>query len=248
MRTKQTACGSKSQCPKGMATATFSSGANVDPEQQQEVAGSDTEDSQDWLDVEETTQRVAGSSKSKGETGDQPQQAEGGAQAPPKEIPPAPKPSNLKQGTSKDPTQDPTNDPTEDPTQDPTQPPQDPQQTANQKPDEDTPPALTEYVKAYRQAGKLWLDTVIENKEQAYSMLFDTLQQLGDPHIEYFDQANREQVFKCIRDGTGRFLSEDKFTIVSPKNKQMAHNQVYNRQIGLRPSQHMLVLPSVQSA
>ena len=35
---------------------------------------------------------------------------------------------------------------------------------------------------------------------------------------------------------------------VSPKNKQMAHNQVYNRQIGLRPSQHMLVLPSVQSA
>ena len=25
---------------------------------------------------------------------------------------------------------------------------------------------------------------------------------------------------------------------VSPKNKQMAHNQVYNRQIGLRPSQH----------
>ena len=71
-----------------MATATFSSGADVDPEQQQEVAGSDTEDSQDWPDVEETTQGVPGSSKSKGETGDQPQQAEGGAQAPPKEIPP----------------------------------------------------------------------------------------------------------------------------------------------------------------
>ena len=35
---------------------------------------------------------------------------------------------------------------------------------------------------------------------------------------------------------------------VSPKNKQMAHNQVYNRLIGLRPSQHMLLLPSVQSA
>ena len=37
---------------------------------------------------------------------------------------------------------------------------------------------------------------------------------------------------------------------VSPKNKQTAHNQVYNRQIGLRPSQHMLVLhvPSMQSA
>ena len=37
------------------------------------------------------------------------------------------------------------------------------------------------------------------------------------------------------------------FTFVSPKNKQMAHNQVYNRQIGLRPSQHMLVLSSLQS-
>ena len=35
---------------------------------------------------------------------------------------------------------------------------------------------------------------------------------------------------------------------VSPKTIQMAHNQVYNRQIGLRPSQHMLVLPSLQSA
>ena len=36
--------------------------------------------------------------------------------------------------------------------------------------------------------------------------------------------------------------------IISPKNKQMAHNQVYNRQIALRPSQHLLVLPSMQSA
>ena len=213
MRTKQTACGSKAQRPKGMATATFSSGADVDPAQQQEVSGSDTEDSQDWLDVEETTQGVAGSSKSKGETGDQPQQAEGGAQAPPKEILPAPEPSNPKPGTSKDPTQDPTNAPTEDPNQDPTQPPQDQEQAATQKLDEDTPPALTEYVKAYRQAGKLWLDTVVENKEQAYNTLFDTLQQLGNPRIDNFDQANREQVFKCIRDRTGRFLSEDEFTI-----------------------------------
>ena len=72
MRTKQTAHGSKAQHPKGMATAMFSSGTDVDPEQQQEVAGGDTEDSQDWPDVEETTQGVAGSSKSKGETGDQP--------------------------------------------------------------------------------------------------------------------------------------------------------------------------------
>ena len=39
-------------------------------------------------------------SKSEGKTGDQPQQAEGGAKAPPKENPPA----DPKQGTSKDPT------------------------------------------------------------------------------------------------------------------------------------------------
>ena len=54
---------------------------------------------------------------------------------------------------------------------------------------------------------------MVENKEQAYITLFDTLQQLGDPHIDNFDQANREQVFKCIRDRTGRFLSGDEFTL-----------------------------------
>ena len=42
-------------------------------------------------------------------------------------------------------------------------------------------------------------------------MLFNTLQQLGDPHIYNLRDANREQVFKCIRDRTGRFLSEDDF-------------------------------------
>ena len=211
MRTKQTACGSKSQHPKGMATATFSGSADTDPEQQQqEVTGSDTEDSREWPDVlEEATQGVAGSSKSKGETGDQPQQAEGGAKVPPKEIPPPPQPSNLKPGTSKDPT----NAPAEAPSQDPTQPPQDPKQPVTQNPDEDTPPDLTEYVKAYQQAGKLWLDTVVENKEQVYITLFDTLQQLGNPHIDNLDQADREHVFNCIRDKTGRFLSEDNFAL-----------------------------------
>ena len=34
---------------------------------------------------------------------------------------------------------------------------------------------------------------------------------LGDPYIDYFDQADREQVFKCIRDQTGRFLDDDDF-------------------------------------
>ena len=83
---------------------------------------------------------------------------------------------------------------------------QDPKQPATQNPDEDTPPDLTEYVKAYKEAGKLWLDTVVENKEQAYITSFDTLQQLGSPHIDNFDQANRKQVFNCIRDRTSRFF------------------------------------------
>ena len=48
------------------------SGTDVDLEQQQEVAGGETEDSQDWPDIEETTQGFAGSSKSKGETGTNP--------------------------------------------------------------------------------------------------------------------------------------------------------------------------------
>ena len=51
------------------------------------------------------------------------------------------------------------------------------------------PPVLTKYVKAYKVAGKAWLDTVVEEKEQAYIMLYDKLQQLGDPHIDNLDQS-----------------------------------------------------------
>ena len=35
--------------------------------------------------------------------------------------------------------------------------------------------------------------------------------ELGSPYIDNFDQADREQVFKCIRDKTGRFLDDDDF-------------------------------------
>ena len=57
-------------------------------------------------------------------------------------------------------------------------------------------------------------------KEQAYIMLFDKLQQLGDPHIDNFDQANREQVFNCIRDRTGRFLSKDDFVVYVEREEE----------------------------
>ena len=188
-----------------MATATFTSGASADPEQQFEDApGKETEDSQDWLKYseEEATQEEgeASTSKSKGKTDNPAKQAKGEADAPPEEIPPAPEPTNPKPGTSTYPT----NAPTEAPTQDPSQ-------SALQNPDEETPPDLTDYVKAYKQAGKVWLDTVLNQGEQAYIALFNTLQQLGDPHIDNLTEADRKQVFKCIRDKTGRFLSEDNF-------------------------------------
>ena len=39
--------------------------------------------------------------------------------------------------------------------------------------------------------------------------MYDKLQQLGTPHIVGLDQADKEQVFKCMRDRTGRFLTQD---------------------------------------
>ena len=109
-----------------------------------------------------------------------------------------PKTTDPTPGTSKDPTYAPVEVPTQDPT--PTDP---------QNPEEEDPPTLTSYVKSYKQAGKVWLETVLEQEEQAYIMLFDNLQQLGNPHIDNFTDSNREQVFNCIRDRTGIYLSED---------------------------------------
>ena len=51
----------------------------------------------------------------------------------------------------------------------------------------------------------------MKDKEQAYIKLFDKLMMLGEPYIDYFNQADRKQVFKCIRDKTGRFLDDDEF-------------------------------------
>ena len=119
-----------------------------------------------------------------------------------------PAPTEPQPGTSKAPTEDPTQAPTEDPTQAPTD---KTAQPATRNPDEDEPPASTKYVMAYKAAGKDWLDSVVEDGEQAYIRLFNELLKLGDPYIDNFDQADREQVFKCIRDKTGRFLDEDDF-------------------------------------
>ena len=159
-----------------------------------------------------------GASKSKGK---KLAQAAEGAEAPPEETPPDPKPTKPhtdlapaepKPGTSKAPTKDPTEDPTQAPTEVPTQAPNDdPTQPTTRNPNEDEPPAPTKYVRAYKAAGKDWLDSVVKDGEEAYIRLFDKLLELGDPYIDNFDQADREQVFKCIRDKTGRFLNDDDF-------------------------------------
>ena len=52
---------------------------------------------------------------------------------------------------------------------------------------------------AYKAAGKAWLDSVVKDGEEAYIRLFNKLLELGGPYIDNFDQADREQVFKCIR-------------------------------------------------
>ena len=147
-----------------------------------------------------------GSSKSKGK---QLTQATEGAEAPPEETLLDPKPTKPhtdpapvepQPGTSKAPAEDPTQAPTNNPTQ-----------PTTRNPDKDEPPAPTKYVMAFKAAGKAWLDSVVKDGKEAYIRLFDKLLKLGNPYIDNFDQADREQVFKCIRDKTGRFLDDDDF-------------------------------------
>ena len=147
-------------------------------------------------DADQPMEGEPGTSKSEGKTGETVVQAMEEAEAPSEETPPDPNPTEPQPGTSTGPPKAP-----EEPTQDPTQVPG------------EVEIKLTQYVKDYRAAGKVWLDTVVEQKEQAYNMLYDKLQQLGSLHIVGLDQADKEQVFKCIRDRTGRFLTQDDFVL-----------------------------------
>ena len=211
-RTKQTPRGSASHQPVGMTAATFTGTGRgkAGPEEQFiDAPGEDTEE--DFPLVLEDAEKQPkegkpGASKSKGK---KLAQAAEGAGAPPEETPPDPKstkphtdpaPTGLQPGTSKAPTEDPTQTPTDKPTK-----------PATTNPDKDEPPAPTKYVKAYQAAGKEWLDSVVKDGEAAYTKLFDKLLALGDPYIDNFDQVDKEQVFKCIRDKTGRFLDDDDF-------------------------------------
>ena len=211
-RTKQTPRGSASHRPVGMMAATFTGtgrGKSGLEEQFRDAPELDTEEDLPLV-LEDAEKQLKegkpGASKSKGK---QLAQATEGAEAPPEETPldpdatqpcTDPNPVEPQPGTSKAPTGDPTQAPTNNPTQ-----------PAAKNPDEDEPPALTKYVKEYKAAGKAWLGSVVKDGEQAYIRLFNKLLELGSPYIDYFDQADREQVFKCIRDKTGRFLDDDNF-------------------------------------
>ena len=183
-----------------MATARFAGRARGDPEVQFADDPLDIAD-EDLPNVLEDADKPKGgelsTSKSVGKEGEA--QTEGqaaeGAQAPPGGIPPAPipVPTAPLPGTSTGPTQNPTDDPAQEPTQ-----------TAGK-----VEIKLTQYVKDYRAAGKVWLDTVVQEKEKAYDTLYDRLQQLGTPHKEGLDQADKQQVYNCIKDRTGMFLSQD---------------------------------------
>ena len=208
-RTKQTPRGSASHQPVGMMAATFTGtgkGKTGPEEQFRDDPGEDTEEEFPLVleDAEQPNESKPGASKSKGkQLGDQPAQATEGAEAPPEETPLDPDPTkphtdpapiDPQPGTSKAPTEDPT-------------------QTAAKNPDEDKQPTLTKYVREYKAAGKAWLESVVKDEEEAYTKLIDKLMELGSPYIDNFDQADREQVFKCIRDKTGRFLNNEDFVM-----------------------------------
>ena len=205
MRTKQTQRGgSSSHRTVGMAAGRFPStgrGKGEPKEQFKDAPGEDTEDSQDFPkvleDADQPEEGEPGTSKSEGKPGEPAAQAKEGAEAPPEETPPDPAPTDPQTSPSKESPEAPTEAPTEDPSQVP----------GEEKIE------LTNYVKAYRAAGKAWLDTVVEEKEIAYDTLYDKLQQLGGPHIQKFDEADREHVYNCIRDRTGRFLTQDGFVL-----------------------------------
>ena len=157
-------------------------------------------------------------SKSTGETGE-------GSKAvgiPPTDDQPQPQ-ASTSTGAIQNPTQDPTMDPPPQPQQPlaPTDNPPQPQaststadtQDPTENPEEEKDPTLIAYVKSYQEAGKVWLDTVEESKEQAYKMLFDKLLVIGDPHIPKFSDADRKTVLDCIADKSGKYLSEDEFAV-----------------------------------
>ena len=227
-KTKQTKCGGSSDRPMGMATVRFSN----------EGGDNHFEDipEEEWPDMDNPTPQaveVGDVSKSTGKAGEgegskpvgkpTPTGTEGGTQAPPKESvaplqAPTDNPQDPQEGTSKGDPQDPTTKP-----QDPTIKPQDPQ--AGTSVDD---PGLKEYVDSYMQAAQDWFNTVQESKINAYMELYDTLLELGKPHIKDLGKADGTAVLASIAVKSGQFISEvDKLTVyVSKKEKKIQKKPV----------------------
>ena len=149
VRTKQTARGSSAPRPGGMATARFASTGRGRGDPEEQFADDQIDIAvEDLPNVLEDADKPKGgepsTSKSVGKEGEA--QTEGqateGAQAPPEGILPVqiPVPTAPQPGTSTGPIQHPTDDPAQDPTQ-----------TAGE-----VEIKLTQYVKDYRAAGKVW--------------------------------------------------------------------------------------------
>ena len=60
----------------------------------------------------------------------------------------------------------------------------------------------------------------MKDGEEAYIRLFNKLLELGNPYIDDFGHADRKQVFKCIRDKTGRLLDDDNFVMCVETEEQ----------------------------
>ena len=185
VRTKQTPRGGASHRPGGMTTATFTgTGRSKAAPEGQFIDDPEVDTEEDLpLVLEDAVKKPKegkpGASKSKGK---KLAQATEGAEAPPEETPLDPKPTEPhtdptptepQPGTSKAPTEDPTQASTDESTN-----------PAATNPKKDEPPAPTTYVKAYQAAGKEWLDSVVKDREAAYTRLFDKLLVLGDPYID----------------------------------------------------------------
>ena len=78
-----------------------------------------------------------------------------------------------------------------------------------------------------KQAAKIWFDTVQASKEQAYITLYDTLLQIGDPHIAKLGNSDRKTVLDCIADKSGNYLSKDDFAVyVEREDVEIKRKQV----------------------
>ena len=109
------------------------------------------------------------------------------------------------------------------PPQDPTDKPQDPQ--AGTSTDD---PGLKEYVDSYMQAAQDWFDSIQNDQVEAYKEIYNTLLQIGKPHIKGLEKADGNAVLASIADKSGQFISEvDKYTVyVSKEEETIAKNPV----------------------